>query len=425
MVIIRVDFLRGVYVAAEPTAMSSPEWPPAPARLFAALVSTAYAIGVDPAPLAELESPPELAFGRALSAPGAQYYTPAAYIKGGKSKRPNTEIRRPQMVGIDAPVYYMWNVDLDQAWLLPVLKAVTYLGRAESTVRVSLAETTPDGLPQRLAPDQEGAELLRVPERGWLAALQASYGTQQRIGASYVGYSDPRLAAAPSPWGELFVLRPNAAGKLTDAVTLGNALRAATMSCAPEPIPSVLHGHGKCPHAAWVTLPNVVHEHADGRVLGIGMLLPRGLSESERTVAVWALSRVQRIAANPQMAVRRPSSHEPQPRGIARRTWAKPSRTWATVTPVVLERHPRRTQSVQEVIADTCERWGYPRPSAVEVSQESPLRGVPPARRFKPKRPGRWTHAVLRWEEPVSGPLLLGRDQHFGLGLCHRLSREP
>ena len=421
MVAVRVDFLRGAYVAAEPTAPGAPEWPPAPARLFAALVSGAYAIGVDPAPLAALESAPEVRFGNALAAPGGIVYAPAAFMSGGT--RPNREIRRPQMVGVQDPVYYLWaGAELPSDWLQPVLDAVTYLGRAESTVRLALADDLPE-MPSHLAPDAHGEELLRVPDAGWLATLQASYGSPQRVLAPYVAYSNPRARIAPSPWGELFALRVSG-GELRDAPVLGDALRRAAMSRAPEDMTPVLHGHDPVPHAAWLTLPNVGHEHADGRVLGVGMLLPRGVSEAERTEAVWALSQVGHIEAGRRLEVRRPAGHEPVPAGLRLGTWAGASDTWATVTPLVLERHPRKGQSVESAIADTCERWGYPRPAQVEVGQHAPLRGVPMAKTFRPRRPGRWTHAVLRWGRPVCGPLLLGRDQHFGLGLCRPL-REP
>jgi CRISPR-associated protein Csb2 len=415
MVVIRVDFLRGAYVAAEPTATGSCEWPPAPARLFSALVAGAYAIGADPAPLAVLEPAPEIRFGDATAVPGGINYVPAAFLSA--KGRPNRETRRPQMVGISDPVVYTWpTVTLDATWLIAVMNAVTYLGRAESTVHLSLADGEYE-LPHHLVPDADGEALLRAPGNNWLAHLQAHYGSRARLVAPYVGYSDPRDRRVPSPWGELFALRPEG-GELRDAVVLGEALRAATMSHAPEKMTPVLHGHERTPHAAWLTLPNVGHGHADGRVLGIGMLLPRGVSEEARTESVVAFSRVWHIQAQRQLAVRLPGSHEPVPAGIRRGTWARASGTWASVTPIVLERHPRRGQSVEIELADSCERWGYPRPVAVEVGQSSPLRGVPQAKAFRPRRPGRWTHAVLRWERPVRGPVLLGRDQHFGLGLC-------
>lgn len=420
MVVIRVDFLRGAYIAAEPTAPGNCEWPPAPPRLFAALISGAYAIGVDPAPLTALESAPEIRHGDAIAALGVVNFVPAAFISG--KGRPNRTTRRPQMVGISAPVFFGWDADVNSAWLKPVLDAVTYLGRAESTVRLSLAEDMPE-MPYHLMPDGQGEELLRVPDKGWLATLQAHHGGRARVVAPYVGYSNPRERVAPSPWGELFALRPDG-GELRDAVMLGDALRRAAMSHAPEQMSPVLHGHDPVRHAAWLTLPNVGHDHADGRVLGIGMLLPEGVSEAARTEAVWALSQVGHIEAGRRLAVRRPASYEQLPSGISLGTWAKASDTWSSVTPIVLERHPRRGQSVETVIADTCERWCYPRPVAVEVGQRSPLRGVPMAKAFRPRRRGRWTHAVLHWDRPVRGPVLLGRDQHFGLGLCRPL-REP
>jgi CRISPR-associated protein Csb2 len=227
----------------------------------------------------------------------------------------------------------------------------------------------------------------------------------------------------PSPWGELFVLRPDG-GDLREAALLGEALRRATMSCAPQVMTPVLHGHEKIPHAAWLTLPDVGHVHARGRVLGLAMLLPKAVSEESRSEAVWAFSQVDHIDGRCRISLRRPTAHEPTPAGILRTTWAGRACTWATATPIVLERHPHRGQTLETEIADTCQRWGYPRPDMVETGQRSPLCGVPLSKSFLPRRPGRWTHAVLHWDRPLRGPLLLGRDQHFGLGLCRPWTSE-
>lgn len=421
MVIIQAEFLRGCYVAADPTATEQPEWPPAPARLFSALVASAYALGRDPSPLSALETAPEVRFGPAVPAPGAVNYAPAAFIHAAKGERPNRAIHRPQMVGIRVPVYFAWDQTLDPAWLQPVLAGVTYLGRAESPVRLSLVQDLPV-LPHHLAPDPRGEELLRVPGERWLAQLQAHYASGAQLVAPYVGYSDPRQGIAPSPWGELLVLRPDG-GELRAAAQLGDALRRAVMSQAPTTMSPLLHGHDKVPHAAWLTLPDIGHAHAAGRVLGLGMLLPRAVSRPERDEAVLALSRVRDIhlEVGPRIGLQPQPAHQANPNGLERRTWARASSTWATATPIVLERHPKRGQAVEAYLADTCERWGYPRPTIVEIGQHSPLRGVPLARTFLPRRPGRWTHAVLHWAHPVRGPVLLGRDQHFGLGLLRPL----
>lgn len=328
------------------------------------------------------------------------------------------------MVGIDAPVFFAWAVALDPAWLKPVVEGVTYLGRAESPVRLSLVRDLP-AMPHHLAPDPQGEELLRVPVAGWLAQLQAHYASGARLVAPYVGYADPRDQRTPSPWGELLVLRPDG-GNLRAAARLGDGLRRAVMSHAPERMSPLLHGHEKVPHAAWLTLPDIGHEHAAGRVLGLGMLLPRSTSRPERDEAVLALSQVRELSLEDgqRIGLRQQPSYQSAPQGLERLTWARASRTWVSATPIVLERHPKRGQDVESLIADSCERWGYPRPAGVEVGQHSPLRGVPMAKAFRPRRPGRWTHAVLHWDRPLQGPVLLGREQHFGLGLLRPLPGE-
>jgi CRISPR-associated protein Csb2 len=423
MVAIQAQFLRGCFVAADPTAVERPEWPPAPARLFSALVASAYAIGMDPAPLAALESAPEVRFGHALPAPGTINYAPAAFLSSDGG-RPNRPLYRPQMVGIDAPVVFAWEATLDPAWLQPVLDGVIYLGRAESPVRLSLVSDLPE-LPYRLVPDPRGEEWLRVPGEQWLTQLQAHFASGARLLAPYVSYTDPRHRLAPSPWGEWLVLRPESGqGELRAAAQLGDGLRRATMSQAPEHMNPILHGHEKVPHAAWLTLPDIGHAHAAARVLGLGMLLPRDIAPEARDEAVMAFARVREIALadGRRLGLRPQSAHQSLPHGLERRTWAGPSRAWATATPIVLERHPKDGQPLEGLIADTCERWGYPRPTEVLVSQHSPLRGVPMAKTFRPRRPGRWTHAVLHWERAIRGPVLLGREQHFGLGLLRPLT---
>ncbi|MBP6582485.1 MAG: type I-U CRISPR-associated protein Cas5/Cas6 [Chromatiaceae bacterium] len=422
MIVIQAEFLRGCYVAADPTRIEAPEWPPAPARLFSALVASAYALGLDPGPLTTLELAPEVRHGDALKAPGTINYVSQAFFN--KGDRPKQATRRPQMVGIEDPVYFAWDVPLDPDWLKPVLDGVTYLGRAESPVRLSLAPDLP-AMPHHLAPDPQGETLLRVPVAGWLAQLQVHYASGARLVAPYVPYADPRAQVADTPWGELLVLRPDG-GNLCAAAQLGDGLRRAVMSHAPERMSPLLHGHEKVPHAAWLTLPDVGHPHAAGRVLGLGMLLPRVTGRAERDEAVLALSQVRELCLEDgqRLELRPQPAHQPTPQGIERRTWARASRSWTTATPIVLERHPRRGQSVEDLIADTCERWGYPRPIGVEIGQHSPLRGVPMAEAFRPRRPGCWTHAVLHWDRPVRGPVLIGREQHFGLGLLRPLLGE-
>ncbi|WP_295443545.1 type I-U CRISPR-associated protein Csb2 [uncultured Thiodictyon sp.] len=411
MINLRIEFSHGVYRAAEPTAPDLPEYPPAPDRVFQALVSSACEQGIDPAPLTALESAPNIWCAPAERIHTGTNYVPGAFIAGG---RPNVERARPE-VRVTAPVYLSWPAvpaDL-AAWLAPVLAGVGYLGRSDSPVALSLADA-PDPALTELVPDTEGEELLRVPSLGRLTELLEAHAAGRRSPlATRAGYADRHIQ--PSPWGEMFVLRP-AHGELRQASVLAEALRAAVMSRASDPLPAMLHGHDvgapDADHAAWVVLPDVDHQWARGAVLGVGMVLPRHVSATERTACVLPLTRVDRIGSVP---VRRPLASE-STRGIDPKTWSRAAQTWATVTPIVLDRHPKRGQSVERLIADSVVRAGYPAPVGVEVT-DYPIQGVPRASAFAARVNGHRTHARLHFANPLRGPMLVGRGRYFGLGL--------
>ncbi len=116
------------------------------------------------------------------------------------------------------------------------------------------------------------------------------------------------------------------------------------------------------------------------------------------------------------------ADEEPLPHSLRTSTWCKASRIWKSVTPVLLDRFPKRKLPVEEIISRSCERVQLPRPTAVTHGAYSDLAGVPPVPRFRLLRRGeikpRWgVHATVEFDEPVKGPLLLGAGRHFGLGL--------
>ncbi|MEI6607337.1 MAG: type I-U CRISPR-associated protein Csb2, partial [Verrucomicrobiota bacterium] len=113
--------------------------------------------------------------------------------------------------------------------------------------------------------------------------------------------------------------------------------------------------------------------------------------------------------------------------------WTRPATTWSSVTPIILDRHPKPhfdkdpvawRQSCIEIIGNACMRLGLPEPLRVEVSPHSPIAGVPPAFAFvapadRSGRPLRFhVHATLQFATPISGPLLLGAGRYRGYGLC-------
>ena len=134
-------------------------------------------------------------------------------------------------------------------------------------------------------------------------------------------------------------------------------------------------------------------------------------------------------------------TRESPPLALQARTWTRPSRCWATVTPIVLDRHPKADyvkdlrswmEEVAEAIAESCHRQGLPEPFAIDVNKNSWHRGVPravpgktgfPLMPVKPGQPARQqVHACLWFGCEVEGPVLLGAGRYRGYGLCKPLA---
>ena len=423
MLALRIDFLNGVYHAADPTAHSDPEWPPHPDRIFQALVAAAYGAGLNPSPLKELEGIcPELIFGDTRAVLPATVYVPAAY------KAPQSRVGKfdPMIVGIHDPVYVVWSQVPDElnAPISRIAAAVTYLGRAKTPVDLALVAEVPR-LPHHLVHSAAGDRLLRVPQPGRLAELDSAFAAGRRAAvASMLGYTDMREDIPRSPWGELLALRPDQMIDIRRAAQLATSLRAAVLSRAGDGASSLLHGHAG-DHAAWAIIPDAGHPYARGHVLGLGLWLPNGIDDPARTACALPLMQVDHLnLGGRHIRIGMQPAHQPTPKGLWRRTWSRPARAWASVTPVVFDRHPKRRQSLESAMADSAEMAGYPRPIAIELSQSSPFKGVPLAHEFRPRSSGRWIHVVLNFAQPVAGPVLLGKDRHFGMGLMRPLEGD-
>ncbi len=84
------------------------------------------------------------------------------------------------------------------------------------------------------------------------------------------------------------------------------------------------------------------------------------------------------------------------------------SQTWQSLTPYRVTRHARLNDAAAALEADLlveCQRAGLPQPR-VEVIKTAAKPGI-----------GFFGHAKLKFNRAVTGPMLLGRDRHFGGGL--------
>ncbi|NWG76227.1 MAG: type I-U CRISPR-associated protein Cas5/Cas6, partial [Rubrivivax sp.] len=119
---------------------------------------------------------------------------------------------------------------------------------------------------------------------------------------------------------------------------------------------------------------------------------------------------------------------DPPLRSLAADTWRGPSRLWTTATPMVFGHFPKpKTGGAVRVILESLRLVGIEPDLAIEVAvgRHSPLHGAPPDWHFKTHNnqtsdgtpPRILRHVTLRFDRPVAGPIVLGCDRYFGLGL--------
>ena len=221
-----------------------------------------------------------------------------------------------------------------------------------------------------------------------------------------------------------------------------------------DAIPEVVSGHTpsgaptRLPHLAIVPLAFAGFPHADGRVLGFALIPPGGTTLDRIEGFRAAFERVARYALNGErrvLTLQGPPLTEPlrltpvprdgtQKRSLSSEPYLKPSRIWASATPVVLERHLKRKDDAEmrELVASACENAGLPRPDPdrIRVGKHSAVEGLPSARPLAGEPPWtRWkapkslasrqlVHAIIDFGEDVRGPVLLGAGRFTGLGLC-------
>ncbi len=268
---------------------------------------------------------------------------------------------------------------------------------------------------------------------------------------------------------------------IQDALALTTRLRAAAMSRCPEnPTPAWLGGHDpvsgqptSAPHVAFLALPWVGNPHSDGHIMGLALAIPRStfVAPEIRGQMLGPLlftpdgdpREVELKLGNlGEWHVILEDRPEP-PQSLKTSTWVGPSRTWASVTPVVLDRFPKATvgddrraweAEVRQTVAESCMRAGLPKPIEIDIDTTSWHNGAPraygktrvlrganradgnergiaslgdgfpnmPARGGKPSRPQ--IHVFLRFEDCVLGPVLVGAGRFIGYGMCKPINLE-
>ncbi len=361
---------------------------------------------------------------------------------------------------------FLWpNADPSphRAALARLCARVTRLGHSSSLVRCTLAD---GDLTPTLVPSDEGEVVLRVVGPGQLDRLDRAFehhqGVQnrvlparpQRYGLAFKkGTPPPQAASVFSSTDWVLFERVGGSRPLASRTTdLARAIRGALIDVhGSEDLPETLSGHTKDgpaeqAHVAFVPLPFVGHEHADGTLMGCALVLPRDLPGHDRElllrlVAEWEKERGDDRGALTIAGETLPPFYVRRIEVSARVTldpmrWSRSSRRFITATPIALDKNPGNLRSnqdgtarraaleAQRSIGDACLRVAGVRPVSVEVSLAPLLPGAQHVRDFRPwpGRPGRTprvrVHADIQFAAPVRGPLLLGAGRFFGLGLC-------
>ncbi|MCA9189140.1 MAG: type I-U CRISPR-associated protein Csb2 [Pirellulaceae bacterium] len=275
----------------------------------------------------------------------------------------------------------------------------------------------------------------------------------------------------------LVLVATNDSPRLSAASTLlaTQTLRRGIIKHCPEPEPEWVSGHAEngqplqvpCGHMACIPLPFVGHQHADGHLLGVGIVFPRSVSRKERgevlrpllvdergkpisvelTLGRLGVWRLEKRDWSESRTALRPERWTTSPNG---------TRIWASVTPVVLDRFPKAdrikdraawTSEVIDIITQGCRNIGLPEHVHVTVDIDTtswhrgslrafmkrrPLRGQSsstvaeaslgdgfpfyPSKQNNSPRPQ--VHVWLEFSEPVLGPVLIGAGRYLGYGLC-------
>jgi len=361
-----------------------------------------------------------------------------------------------------------------QLALQRLLGRLVRLGHSSTLVRGWLADEAFAGVLARAVAThvedvEDGTITLRWVGPGQVDRLEAAFAVHREteprtLHSRFVRYREGRRPSTrPCPRtvfsNEMIVFGRVDGPRLpiTSGPGIARQFRRALMSVAGTPTPTMISGHtaeggpADRPHLAIVPLPAVLGPHADGSLLGIGLVLPRDTSDDERRTTLRAIGMLEAANQEPSsddvrpirlvlgessdLLLQRDVWSEERRLTLRSATWVTPARRWASATPIALDKNPgdlhhhdavmraRAFTAAATSLREAIERVGLPQPIELDVVRSCVLPGTAKPRQYPrfpsdPKRPQRvLVHARLIFSEPVRGPLLLGAGRYHGLGL--------
>ena len=472
------EFLKITVTFLQPLAHGrrdggEPEWPPSPLRLFQALVAAAAArwnertlLGSAGTALEWLERQTAMIIGCAgtSSTVPTQFYVPdnsadtlvSSWKRGETKKVPKRteKVVRPTHLQGDT-LHYLYPLDVEGRTFFEILQSaaqsVTHLGWGIDLVAAN-AEIIDAIAVSRLAGErwdvaQSGGVPLRVPVAGTLGDLSRKHSDflQRMAGDSFNPVPPLREFAVrryrssqdiPSrPHCVFQILKPDASGNRAFHTARRTRDVAAWIRHAVDQV---------CRGAQWDDFAAFVHGHGpDGRQ-------NKALNSSQRFQYLplpTVNSKLNRVETIRRVMVAAPIGCEDRIDFIRRRLlghpliwnseeigilnlqtgkdWVReqyttPSRTWSSVTPVILDgyddQNPGKTL---KLLQKALRNAGIAAEVEFEWQPFGYRAGVEPVRAFvRPENlHGTMVHVRLRFSHSVPGPLALGAGRYRGFGL--------
>ncbi|MGE3110135.1 MAG: type I-U CRISPR-associated protein Csb2 [Phycisphaerales bacterium] len=255
---------------------------------------------------------------------------------------------------------------------------------------------------------------------------------------------------------------------LESAAAITLALRGLLMrESKDQPPPSWVSGHEpdgrkleSGHHLALIPLAFVgrpwidAERHADGHLMGLGIVLPRSVSPRNRAKLLAPMlfdegtskpkTRDLTMGRAGTWKIVRDTDSSPK-RMLQTETYNGPSSAWASVTPVLLDRMPKTErvndpiawrEEVARIVATSCDHLfshleANKRPMVLSVRTEKTpffrgsLRAMPGQSGFPQLRKDKHqVHVAIEFDRPVQGPMLLGAGRFRGYGLMRPWKNE-
>jgi len=458
MLALEVEYLMGRVLASTRGDRRAVEWPPHPSRLFSAFVAAYKECDLGEHARAALEWFETLSEPPAICAHPPEHgnlirdshdvFVPVNDSSEIPERRSKQVRWFPAFTPTEPYVWFIWNetpgIERHFSAIQRIAENVAYLGHSMSPVRIKVGSLAPS---PTLIPDEFGSIMLRTTGKGRLQHLENVYDLrkdnttiQPRLGrvTRYRIVNAPQVQHPASVFYYAYVFKFIRGGNFPpeSAERLITTIRKAVMELYPNPVPDIISGHdalGKPlqkPHLAVAPFLDVGHPYADGHIMGFAIWLPYDASTDVIETLEDALSDFNSLTLGKlgRWEVRRVTGDiaARAAKGLRLETYTQFHDTWASVTPVLFGKYPKKSQigpgkDGGKVFAELCEMIGLPKPIEARIGPVSAFLGTPMASEFMPPKKFESrlrAHAWIRFSEPVQGPVIIGAGRFFGFGLC-------